>query len=373
MKKTVAIETSCDDTSLSVVTFDGEFFSVEKILSFSQVDLHQPYGGVVPEIAYRSHADKIVRMLEELWGTDLAEEIDFISVTSHPWLPGALVVGVTVAHTLGTMRNKEVIEVNHIMGHVFSVLAERSLQDIQFPYLCLTVSGGHNDIYLVEQWEMSNELWEKKPSLSDEKNQNEKEKTGRHKRMHLAVGESLGVWPYTVTKLGQTIDDASWEVFDKVARMLDGPYPGGARIWKTANEAKEQRSNLFQITYKDPETFMMSFSGLKSKVQQYIEKYRTEFGVLGETEKAEIARSFQESVVQTLVTTLERAIDVHQPATIGIVGWVSANQRLKEVAHLQFQTDTWQQRSLLFPTKIVYCTDNAAMIGVVGHIMTMNQ
>lgn len=115
MIKTLAIETSCDDTSLAVVAYENGNFVVEKLIAFAQIDLHAPYGGVVPELANRSHTDKIIRLLEELGGNDLKDEIDFISVTAYPGLPGALVVGVTTATMLGKMRNKPVVEVNHIM------------------------------------------------------------------------------------------------------------------------------------------------------------------------------------------------------------------------------------------------------------------
>jgi N6-L-threonylcarbamoyladenine synthase len=149
--KTLAIETSCDDTALAIVAYNEGNFVVEKVLSFSQLDLHAPYGGVVPELANRSHADKIIRIIEELGGNKLKDEIDFISVTAYPGLPGALVVGMTTAHMLGKMRDKEVVEVNHIMGHVFSILPDRNEEILQTPYICMTVSGGHNDIYLVEE------------------------------------------------------------------------------------------------------------------------------------------------------------------------------------------------------------------------------
>lgn len=149
--RTLAIETSCDDTSVAVVSFDGDRFAVEKMLAYSQLEVHEEYGGVVPELAARSHMEKILPLIEALGGEQLREQIDSISVTAYPGLPGALVVGVTAAHTLGALWEKPVIDVHHIMGHVFSVLADRGLATMQLPYLCLTVSGGHNDVYLVDR------------------------------------------------------------------------------------------------------------------------------------------------------------------------------------------------------------------------------
>lgn len=182
MTKTLAIETSCDDTSLGIVSFDGKTFQVEKIFAYSQIHDHQKYGGVVPEVASRLHSEKIIAVLEAL-GRDEIKNVDFISVTTHPGLPGALVVGKATAHLLASFFDKPVIQVNHIHGHIFSLLLERNMDEIQFPLVVLTASGGHNDLYVIES-------------------------------------ENL-----EMNKIGQTLDDAAGECFDKVARMLGGPYP----------------------------------------------------------------------------------------------------------------------------------------------------
>lgn len=369
LQRTLAIETSCDDTSVGIVSFDWQHFVVEKLVAFSQIALHQQYGGVVPELAYRSHADKIVRLVEELGGTEIQKSIDFISVTAYPGLPGALVVGVTAAHTLWASRWIPVIEVNHIMGHVFSVLVERSLAALQFPYLCLTVSGGHNDLYLVELRATTKEQWAKKLTSKHEQWIQDSEKTisWRHKRMHLAVGESLEVGIYTVTKLWQTVDDAAGEVFDKVARMLGGPYPGGAWIGQMADTARAKDPTLFGTKFID-DVYTMSFSGIKSQVHTYIEKHHS--GQMTQEQKAEIARSFQDAVIKTLCRTLKRAINTIVPASVGIVGGVSANKRLQMQSMEMIAASAPDKNVLLFPEKLVYCTDNAAMIGVVWHLMT---
>lgn len=148
MVKTLAIETSCDDTSVGIINFDGQVFSVESLLAYSQIQDHQKYGGVVPELASRLHSDKIIEVVKNI-GLDKIREVDFISVTVHPGLPGALVVGKAIASLLSSYFSKPLLAVNHIYGHVFSLLLERNITDIQFPLVVLTASGGHNDIYVV--------------------------------------------------------------------------------------------------------------------------------------------------------------------------------------------------------------------------------
>jgi len=152
MIKTLAIETSCDDTSISIVSFDGKIFAVEELVAYSQIDDHQKYGGVVPEFASRLHSEKIIAVLQNILREKI-EQTDFISVTTHPGLPGSLVVGKAVASFLAKQFNKPLVEVNHIYGHLFSLFLERNVKDIQLPMVVLTASGGHNDIYLVQSVE----------------------------------------------------------------------------------------------------------------------------------------------------------------------------------------------------------------------------
>ena len=192
--RTLAIETSCDDTSLAIVNDNDGSFQVEKILAYSQIQEHQKFGGVVPELASRLHSEKIIAILQAI-GLDELSKVDFISVTTSPGLPGSLVVGKTVAYELGAFAQKEVIPIYHIWGHVFSILLERKLQDLDFPLVVLTASGGHNDIYLVEK--------DPKEKKSD----------------------AIDFAGFSITKIGRTLDDAAGECFDKVSRMLDGPYP----------------------------------------------------------------------------------------------------------------------------------------------------
>ncbi|MDR0860089.1 MAG: hypothetical protein LBO09_03770 [Candidatus Peribacteria bacterium] len=149
MVKTLAIETSCDDTSIGIISYDGDSFQVEKLLAYSQIADHQKFGGVLPEIASRLHSEKIIAILQNI-GRDTIAEVDFISATTHPGLPGSLVVGKSVATMLAEYFHKPLLPVNHIHGHIFSILLERKLTDLTFPMVILTASGGHNDIYLVD-------------------------------------------------------------------------------------------------------------------------------------------------------------------------------------------------------------------------------
>lgn len=370
MKKTLAIETSCDDTSLSIVWFDGSHFTCEQILSFSQIDIHAPYGWVVPELAYRSHADKIVRMLEEM-NID-ADGIDFISVTSHPGLPWSLVVWVTTAHMLWELWSKEVIEVNHIMGHVFSVLLERSLTDIQFPYVCLTVSGGHNDIYVVDKRDQKSEIRNQKEtenskSIAGTKYFSSWDLQPKHKRHHLPIWWSLQVWPYTVTKVAQTLDDAAGEVYDKVSRMLWWPYPWWYRLDCQAAEWEQDDRVDFRINTLADKPLQFSFSGIKSQVYNLLKKFEREEVELDDQLKKNIAWKFQQVVATSLTKHAVLACKQYGAKTLGVVGWVSANSELRKKVNLA--NEEWLiEASVLIPTSLKYCTDNGAMIGVVGHL-----
>lgn len=312
-------------------------------MAYTQTQEHQQRWWVVPELAARSHAEKILVILEEM-AID-RKTIDTISVTAYPWLPGALVVGVTTAYTLGKIQNKPVVEVNHIMGHVFSVLVERTLADLQCPYVCLTVSGWHNDLYLVQE--------------KSEKILSREQQWGA-KHNHLSVGQSVEVWSYTVTKLGQTIDDASGECFDKVARMLWWPYPGGRRIDEQAATCTTSSDLLLHAAKLPDQPYNFSFSGIKWQVYQHLQRWLID---LADKEQVQaVAHVFQEQVTEVLQEKLQQAVYDFAAQSIGVVWWVSANQRLRE--KIQLDSLLWK-RGVLFPTKFVYCTDNAAMIGVV--------
>ena len=385
MIKTLAIETSCDDTSISIINFDGKVFAVENLLAYSQIDDHQKYWGVVPEFASRLHSEKIIAVLQNIWRDEI-QKTDFISVTTHPWLPGSLVVGKAVASFLARYFDKPLVEVNHIYGHLFSLLLERNVDDIQFPLVVLTASWWHNDIYVVERW-----------TLNVERNSLERKEFG---------------W-YHIVRLGKTLDDAAGECFDKVSRMLWGPYPWGQRISEKAmkhelkirNEEWEISKELlpnneFPITniqwidiafkriFLSHDWYDFSFSWMKSQTS-FLLKQLEQNGTLKmenwtleipEHLVCDIAYEFQEAVVEVLVKKLLRAAIQFEAKTIGLAWGVSCNERLREYlnerwVHEQMKwekVDILKDVQFLRPIKKVYSTDNGAMIGLAG-IMKFQQ
>ncbi len=341
MIKTLAIETSCDDTSIGIISFDGDRFEVEKLLAYSQVADHQKYGWVMPEIASRLHSEKIIWVLDAV-GWDLVEGVDSISVTTHPGLPGSLVVGKAVWATLASWYNKPLYEVNHIHGHIFSLFLERNISDFQFPMVVLTASWGHNDLYLI---------------------------TKEQNKFH-------------IQHLGKTLDDAAGECFDKVSRMLGGPYPGWVRIGEMALKHKKRLEEFgncnkcepvssgisFKRIFLTRESFDFSFSWMKSQVSILVKQLEEKNIALTEDLICEIAYEFQEAVVEVLAKKLVRAWTKYEAKTLGISGWVSANDRLWEYANglIKHKNYINLNFNIVKPAKKVYSTDNAAMIGVAG-------
>lgn len=374
--KTLAIETSCDDTSLSVVEWTWETFVVEKMLSYSQVKTHQVYGGVVPEIASREHAhqilhvlfhlifgdqntvdiqktepDNVLRSLNDAKVTSFFESISSISVTTTPWLPGSLSVGRSIAHFLSKYFEKPLIPVNHIHGHLFSLLIERNVSEIEFPMMVLTVSWGHNELYLISnQWQ---------------------------------GGEKIG--KYTINRIGRTLDDAAGESFDKVSRMLWWPYPGGPWISKKAITWKSREDIQFTRIFLKASEFNFSFSGMKSQVYRLLDSFTKEWKTLTEQDVSDIAKEFEDSVVEVLAKKLVKSGIQYDVKTIAIAGWVSANQKLRDYTAeylqsrqgMKIKDEKWELKEIIgpcflwAPTQRKYCTDNAAMIWVVGLLNSM--
>jgi len=423
MIKTLAIETSCDDTSVWIVSFDWEKFSTDALLAYSQIDDHQKYWGVVPEIASRLHSDKIIEVIKNIW-LEKIKEVDFISVTVHPWLPGSLVVGKSVASLLSNYFAKPLIQVNHIYWHLFSILLERKLSDLQFPLVVLTASGGHNDIYIVQSVECrvqsKNQPWTLNSELIPQWNEIERREFGGYK----------------IARVGYTLDDAAGECFDKVARMLWGPYPWWQRIGekalksskyqdissKTNNElcdpdfSEEQITNnvtptsrgnklqrddkegilhtediKFKRIFLSKQGFEFSFSWMKSQVSFLLKQLTENWKLNIEHWKLEIpeglicdiAYEFQEAVVEVMVKKLIRAGISFDAKTVAIAWGVSCNDRLREylnnelqITNYKLQIKETKQNILeseksapmvcLKPVKKVYSTDNAAMIGLAG-------
>ena len=308
----LGIETSCDETAVAIV--DDQKNILSHIVS-SQIDLHQEYGGVVPEIAARSHIETLDQIiLKSLKEANLEfKDINAFAATSGPGLIGGLIVGMMSAKTLASIHQKPFLAINHLEGHALTV---RLTNEINFPYLLLLISGGHCQIL-----------------------------------------EAKGVGNYQ--KIGETIDDALGEAFDKVAKMLDLKYPGGPEIEKLALNGNPNRFQfpLPLIDNKDHK-YNFSFSGLKTATLREIEKIKT----LDNQTKSDICASFQNTVTKILINRLTNSIKKVKTTQLVIAGGVAANRyifdQLKEWAHSN------QIEVITPPIKL--CTDNGAMIAWAG-------
>ncbi len=303
----LGIETSCDETAVAVVA-DGRRI-LSSVVS-SQVELHAAYGGVVPELASRQHVLAMIPVLDEalVAASCHLEEIDAIAVTYGPGLAGALLVGLNFAKAIAFALSRPLVAVNHLEAHIYAAWLERE-KEPEFPVLALIVSGGHSDIVLVEGH-------------------------GRYRR------------------LGETVDDAAGEAFDKVARLLGLGFPGGPAIDRLAATAEPTPLRLPRARLERPYDF--SFSGLKTKVQRIA---RGEEGP--QPPAAELAAAFQESVVDSLVTKVVQAARDYAAREIVLSGGVAANTLLRA---------SLKERSPLpvIVPQPALCTDNGAMIAAAG-------
>ena len=304
----LGIETSCDETALAVVANGKSILS--NVVS-SQVELHARYGGVVPELASREHVQAIVPVLDEaLREASLGlDGVDAVAVTHGPGLAGALLVGLNFAKALAFALSRPLIPVNHLEGHIYAAWLEHR-REPEFPALALIASGGHSDIVLMKGH-------------------------GQYRR------------------LGETVDDAAGESFDKVARLLGLGFPGGPAIESLASEAAAPAGRLPRARLERPYDF--SFSGLKTKVQRIV---RGEEGAV--PPPPALAAAFQESVVDSLVTKAVQAATDHGAREIILAGGVAANSTLRAVL---------AERSplpVIVPTPAL-CTDNGAMIAAAGY------
>jgi N6-L-threonylcarbamoyladenine synthase len=314
----LAIETSCDETAAAVVKNGRTVLS--NIIS-SQIDLHTLYGGVVPEIASRKHIEKINQVIKEaLEHAEVTlEDIDAIGVTYGPGLVGALLVGVAEAKAISYATKKPLVGVHHIEGHVSANFIEN--KDLEPPFLCLIVSGGHT---------------------------------------HLVIVKEYGKYEI----IGRTHDDAAGEAFDKVARAIGLGYPGGPKVDKLAKEGNKQaimfpRANITGSPYD------FSFSGVKSAVLNHLNSCAMKNE---EVNKADIAASFQEAVIDALVTKTIAAAKNFKMNRIAIAGGVAANSALRQSME---EACKKQGFSLYYPSPI-FCTDNAAMIGAAAYYEYLN-
>ncbi len=339
--KTLAIETSCDDTSISIVSLENNNFVVKKLISYSQIKEHNKYWWVVPEIASRLHQEKIIQVLEKIWFDEI-KNVDNISVTSHPWLPWSLLVWITTANFLSSYFNKPLKKINHIYWHIFSLFLERNVDDFKFPILVLTASWWHNNLYFIEK------------NWSEIKLSN-----------------------FNIKQLWKTLDDASWESFDKVSRLLSWPYPWWPRISKIAKKYIENKSDYSSLLNKLNESFPniwkwtffkrikiegydFSFSWMKSQVYNLLKKLEHKNIEITDKIREIIAYEFQECAIDILIEKIKKWTNNLNIKTIWISWWVSANDRLFEKIQLEIQNV-----KIIRPIKKIYSTDNWAMIWAV--------
>lgn len=305
----LAIETSCDETSISIVK--NGFQDIATVI-LSQIDIHTKFGGVVPEIASRNHILNITIALEECLtkAKMRIEEIDAIAVTYGPGLIGSLLVGLMCAKTLSFIYNKPLIPVHHIAGHIYANNLETSLQ---FPLLALIVSGGHTELVIMKR-------------------------------------------DYDFEVIGSTLDDAVGEAYDKVSRVLGLGYPGGPEIDNLAHQGKD----LYNLPLPlDDDSFNFSFSGLKSAVINLVHNEKQRGRKINEKN---MATSFQNRVVEILTKKTLKALEKNKIKNLIIAGGVAANKGLRENLESVCKTN---DINLIIP-KLKYCTDNATMIGAAG-------
>ncbi len=310
----LGIETSCDETGVAV--YDSERGLLADAL-YSQVEVHAEYGGVVPELASRDHIRKLVPLIRQVLAEagSSRDDINAIAYTAGPGLIGALMVGASVARSLGFAWQVPVLGVHHMEGHLLAPMLEASPPE--FPFVALLVSGGHTQLIRVD-----------------------------------------GIGHYQL--LGESLDDAAGEAFDKAAKMLGLDYPGGPRIAALARQGTPGRFR-FPRPMTDRPGLDLSFSGLKTYTLNTTEQLRNEQG-LDQQGKADIALAFEEAVVDTLTIKCKRALQQTGLKRLVIAGGVSANQSLRE----RLETMIGKQRGQLFYARPEFCTDNGAMIAYAG-------
>ena len=350
----LAIETSCDETAAAIVSFTevpkGVRVTVEQEALHSQAAAHAPYGGVYPTLAKREHEqilplllhslvsrtttvctasspehmpDGVSDRIHTLFADSEPEQPDAIAVTYGPGLAPALWVGVNAAHALRALWNVPLIGVNHMEGHICSALLDEAgvYHTPTYPLLALLVSGGHTE---------------------------------------LVLSEKKGVY----TKIGMTLDDAAGEAFDKVARLLGLPYPGGPEISRLADLARKKNiapAAQFPRPMLKDGTLNFSYAGLKTAVRVFLEKHPA----TGTEEKTAVAVAFEDAVVETLVEKTHRAIEQYRPRTVVLGGGVSANTRLRE----QMKKHMAQYSEIqLYLSHQRYATDNAVMIALAAYL-----
>lgn len=340
----LGIESSCDDTSVALLDCKNNGCVVLSEKTASQITIHKKYGGVVPEIAGRMHAEKITPLMEEVLKD--RQRPDVIAVTAGPGLITGLIVGVEAARALSYAWGIPLVAVNHIEGHIHSVeLNNESAQipafagmtkPIEYPALALVVSGGHTELIFIA-------------------------KKGKYK------------------KIGATKDDAAGECFDKVAKLLGLSYPGGPRISKLA-ETGDSQAIIFPRPMLHEKNFNFSFSGLKTSALYWLRDHKlaaTHSNIfyktaawLGQSPDTSITindfcASFEQAIIDTLINKTIKAAEQFKPNTIILAGGVAANKKLRKTLKIEI-TDRFPKTDIRHP-KVDYCMDNAAMIAIAGY------
>lgn len=311
MTRVLAIESSCDETAVAIIE-DAKHIIASVVAT--QIDVHKQYGGVIPEVASRIHIENITMVIDECLNQAniSVDDVDAIAFTQGPGLIGSLHVGVQAAKTLAWAYNKPLVPVHHIAGHIY---ANNLVTDMQFPLMALVVSGGHTELVYM------------KDSFSFE-------------------------------VVGTTQDDAIGEAFDKVGRVLNLPYPGGVYIDKLSKEGK----NIYKLPKPKPEKELdFSFSGLKSGVLQFMKRMERNHETF---EPADLACSFQETAIECLLSRADLALSRYDVKQFVLAGGVAANSCLR--MRVKELIDKKHRHVELIIPPLSCCTDNAAMIGVIG-------
>jgi N6-L-threonylcarbamoyladenine synthase len=312
----LGIESSCDDTSAAVIKNDTILSNVT-----AGQDVHKQYGGVVPELASRAHQQHLIPVVHEALrqaNIHLAD-LNAIAFTRGPGLLGSLVVGTSFAKATALALNIPLLDVNHMQGHILAHFINEGQEMPHFPFLCLTVSGGHTQLVLLRDY------------------------------LDMEV-------------IGTTIDDAAGEAFDKIAKLLGFPYPGGPLIDQYAKEG-----NPLAFSFSKPQIpgYDYSFSGLKTSVLYFLQKQLKEQPDFIETHRADLCASVQHTILEILFKKLVKAAGDHGITDIAIAGGVSANSGLRT----RLQEEGKQRGWRVFIPKFSYCTDNAAMIAITGKFL----
>ncbi|MEH7480087.1 tRNA (adenosine(37)-N6)-threonylcarbamoyltransferase complex transferase subunit TsaD [Neobacillus drentensis] len=310
----LGIETSCDETAVAIIK-NGKEIAANVVAS--QIESHKRFGGVVPEIASRHHVEQMTIVIEEALkqANVTFAEIDAIAVTEGPGLVGALLIGVNAAKALAFAQNKPLVPVHHIAGHIY---ANRLVTELKFPLLALVVSGGHTELVYMKE------------------------------HGHFEV-------------IGETRDDAAGEAYDKVARTLNMPYPGGPHIDRLA-QAGNPTINLPRAWLEEG-SYDFSFSGLKSAVINTVHNAEQRGEIIA---PEDLAASFQASVIEVLVKKTEKAIAEYGVGQVLVAGGVAANKGLRNALEKTFSEKPGIE--LVIPP-LSLCTDNAAMIAAAGSVM----